>query len=337
MPSSKPSPSRKRQLEIRDAVQPCFDNCRTNAGHVSRVLQSLENAGILQDAPSEDALRRKQHRAQEQWRAEFTFTTALPLTNGKDHSWRIVNVLKATESLAQSIPAYRRALLESVFQVGQETPVILYCDEATPGNPLAPSVQRKSHLFYLGYKSLGSRPGAWTTVACLPSQLAARVKGGLAAAVTVLLRSLLPTFNGVSVQLGPEVQERLFVKLRLAALSADEAGLAARLAAKGASARRPCWMCQNLISQQCRDQLLARGQRETAERYVTLHEADAWNVYMVYLSAFHFGSRICIVRKTAALITNISIVHVPLLEPNAVVCFTPLLRLKPHPNRLQPQ
>ena len=251
-------------------MQPCFDNCRTNAGHVSRVLQSLENAGILQDAPSEDALRRKQHRVQEQWRAEFTFTTALPLTNGKDHSWRIVNVLKATESLAQSTPAYRRALLESVFQVGQETPVILYCDEATPGNPLAPSAQRKSHL----YKSLGSRPGAWTTVACLPSQIAARVKGGLAAAVTVLLRSLLPTFNGVSVQLGPEVQERLFVKLRLAALSADEASLAACLAAKGASARRPCW-CQNLISQQCRDQLLARGQRETAERYVTLHEADA--------------------------------------------------------------
>ena len=36
-------------------------------------------------------------------------------------------------------------------------------------------------------------------------------------------------------------------------------------------------------------------------------------------------------------VTNISIVHMPNVEPSAVVCFTPLFRLKRHPYRLQPQ
>ena len=42
-------------------------------------------------------------------------------------------------------------------------------------------------------------------------------------------------------------------------------------------------------------------------------------------------------RASAGSITNISIVHMPNVEPSAVVCFTPLFRFKLYPYRLQPQ
>ncbi|CAE7455845.1 unnamed protein product [Symbiodinium natans] len=269
--STSSSSARKRQREIRDAVLPCLGHAGTNAGHVDRTLQRLHQAGIVEKPPSKGSVRHRDYRIRKDWLQETTMTATLPLTDDREHQWPVVDVLKATEAMAEANPAYGKKLLEAVFRVGQETSIILYCDEATPGNPLASCVQRKAYLFYIGYKCMRPRPGSWITVAALPSNLLIDVIGGVAGATTVLLRALTPCWNGRTLLIAGQ---RIFCKLRLEAFSGDEAGLAACLAAKGASGRRPCWLCSNLISKLCRDQLLERGQANVLNKFVTIDEAD---------------------------------------------------------------
>ena len=131
---------------------------------------------------------------------------------------------------------------------GGKVQLIVYVDECTAGNVVAPDPTRKACMVYVTIlgMSLLHLESQWLTAALFRTSDMQKVQGGLAQAIQVLLESWQEEWStGILVSLdhGPQL---LFVDRII--LLADADGLRAATGCKGAAGNVPCARCANVRS-----------------------------------------------------------------------------------------
>ena len=130
--------------------------------------------------------------------------------------------------------------------------LIAYHDEATPGNVLQPDNQRKATLLYISFLEFyqfNRTEHAWTTCGVLRHTSCVQISGGLSAWFRQYLLSMLPP-RGKLLHEGEALilpGGTVLVTIRKVKFFADEAALKATLGSKGASGKKPCHKCVNLV------------------------------------------------------------------------------------------
>ena len=120
---------------------------------------------------------------------------------------------------------------------------VLYCDEAVPGNIIAPDNKRRSYCFYFCHLPLCKfRSGTfWVPYGIVRSELVAAFDGGLPAVFKLLLEELTCSLATLAV-------DHEFINTDKLLFLGDEDALKKCSGHKGASCLRPCIKCANCIS-----------------------------------------------------------------------------------------
>ena len=173
---------------------------------------------------------------------------------------------------------YRQAFL-TACEPHREIKIIPYGDECTGGNVLqVASSKRIFFTHFAVYNCLNPLvETTWLPYSCIPARDLSNVKGGFAAVMATLLRDFQKqvdkriTINGRS------------YKLSLHAYIADCDGCARALGAMGASALKPCMLCQNILQRQSSvpqadSSFLGVGSSET-ERFQPVRQTDLERLY----------------------------------------------------------
>ena len=152
------------------------------------------------------------------------------------------------------------ALLQDALKRDTPSPtrpwgLIYYCDEITPGNGLKAENLRQTQSVYYSFLNLGSavlaKEDAWMTFATLKSSDVTKVRGGMSAVTSEMLKMLFTgtTFTldgvGVLVQCG-EVSHRLYASFQCTLC--DESSLHQVWQHKGASGVKFCVECRNMVA-----------------------------------------------------------------------------------------
>jgi len=120
---------------------------------------------------------------------------------------------------------------------------VLYCDEAVPGNIIAPDNKRRSCCFYFCPLPLCKfrQETFWVPYGLIRSEHVTSFDGGLPAVFTVLLEEL-------TCALATLVVDHVFINTDRLLFLGDEDALKKCAGHKGASGLRPCIKCANCIS-----------------------------------------------------------------------------------------
>jgi len=199
------------------------------------------------------------------------------------------------------------ALLENqIFkhgEGGQDVQMLVYHDEAVPGNALHPDNARKTTLLYISFVGFGKFlrvPHAWTTCGLIRHQNSVELSAGLSEFVRHFLWTLLPP-TGTMLTVGEAIiiRNRTYM-LRVASIKvyADEAALKGTLGSKGASGNKPCHLCTNLLKKL---KLASIVQRAGQEFFVTYHAKPAELVPLSNQSIYEILDHLATLRYTARL------------------------------------
>lgn len=181
------------------------------------------------------------------WSDQTTVAVTLPLESGENFTWRVATPHSILQHFVSSVPN-----MESLFKhclPGKPLQVILYHDECTPGNILAPDPSRKCRCFYissLDWKHALCSEYAWFPIGILRSSIVKQVPGGLSNIVKKLLQSWDDARQGLPINFPKK--GRQIISLQLSACVMDEAAMRDMWQFKGASGRKPCGFCKNVIS-----------------------------------------------------------------------------------------
>ncbi len=120
---------------------------------------------------------------------------------------------------------------------------VLYCDEAVPGNIIAPDNKRRSYCFYFCHLPLCKfrQETFWVPYGIIRSEHVSAFDGGLPAVFTVLLEELTSSLSTL-------VVDHAFINTVKLVFLGDEDSLKKCAGHKGASGLRPCIKCANCIS-----------------------------------------------------------------------------------------
>ena len=132
--------------------------------------------------------------------------------------------------------------------------LIAYCDEITPGQAMKSENLRTTQSVYYSFLNLGNavlaKEDAWMTFGTLQASDVAKVRGGMSAVMSELLKMLFTgsTFTldrvGVLMQYG-EMSRRLYASFQC--LLCDESALHQVWQHKGASGVKLCVECMNMV------------------------------------------------------------------------------------------
>ena len=222
-------------------------SANTTAGSVRSTLRELEEENLL-TAPAASSIKDASYRLRQKWRQESCHSIALPQSPDSLYDWVVSSPLQVLATMARELPAHCSRLQNCLART-RDVCIAIYADEVVPGNVLAPDPQRRTMAIYFAVLGLGAErlrhPSAWLPVAMLRSHVLKKVPGGFTVAFKKLLESWSASFDGAALQLGNQV---FWTRLRLNIIVGDEAALAAMLSVKGASGRKPCWLCADLLS-----------------------------------------------------------------------------------------
>ncbi|CAK9115489.1 Uncharacterized protein SCF082_LOCUS53448 [Durusdinium trenchii] len=168
---------------------------------------------------------------------------------GKPVTFYMSDVKKCIKAVIERCPNYGERIEqllnhrpETVFQM------LLYNDEASGGNILAPNSGKKASLWYFSLKEAGFlwSDTVWHPLSLLQHQQFEQIQGGFSAAV----RKIVLELNGQDLKHGIPVQfpNRLgLVRLDYRYMISDLDSIRYALDAKGSAAIRRCVFCKNCI------------------------------------------------------------------------------------------
>ena len=231
---------------------------------LAAILAQLEHAGSLQGfgATSRRAIARSVEAdlGRESIYGPLLQTVQLPLVDGassKHFDWTYVHPGVALSWLAQRSEAFTKVLEECLARspstFDQKWHIIMYADEACPGNLLKVDNTRKSVCVYWAFEEQGhellSRENNWFLAGILRSSIIKRVAGGLSCVFKCLMEVFFgASFNfaltGVTVHTTNHVQH---IFADLGTLVADEAAIKSIWSVKGSSGWKPCLLCKNVV------------------------------------------------------------------------------------------
>ena len=181
----------------------------------------------------------------------------LPYSAGGEFLWHCCNPFALLNVLASTTPAFKELLATSLerhpLTSSRPWRVIVYTDEASPGNLLAIDHKRKCHVLYWSFAEFGRealcREEAWLLGGIIRSSVASEISGGLSCVVKNFLRLFwgsasadLATHGCVVAAVG----QLLFAKL--AVVVADHDAIRGIYSIKGSAGLKPCsLLCKNVI------------------------------------------------------------------------------------------
>ena len=221
--------------------------------HALGSVQGLSHASrreVVNLYSSQDTGRRTQTRPRQIYRKSHDALREMTLTgtNGSVN-FPYFSLAEILEAKVHACALFRAALSSCCSEeTGGRVQLILYVDECTAGNVVAPDPTRKAHLVYVTILGMGSLwlESQWITCAIFRTADMQQVQGGLAQAIKVLLEAWQEEWaTGILVELdhGPQL---LFVDRVI--LLADADGIRAATGCKGASGNLPCARCANVRS-----------------------------------------------------------------------------------------
>jgi len=190
---------------------------------------------------------------------EMTLNTTPPFT------WQYIHPVALVYSLSQASPGFATMMGNCIDASSGPLGIVLFVDEARPGNVLRPDKGRAVQNIYWAFSEWPewylSRADAWLNFGCLRSNIVAQLPGGMSGLMVQILHRFFntkgPNFAvaGGMIDRGP--LGAVVFKARLAGLLGDEKGLKEVFGAKGPNATRPCLSCKNIC--QFMDEALGDG------------------------------------------------------------------------------
>ena len=156
-------------------------------------------------------------------------------------------------------------MLQALKQGSNALSLLLFADEANPGNILAARHPRKSNLYYFTFWEfpLLHVEGLWLPLSVVRSNEVADAKSSYAEVTRAILENVFEEVeNGFALSIGGEAE---MVFIRHLILLNDHEGLRSVSGSKGASGAKPCFACCNV---------LANG-RACPPGFVTIQEMDS--------------------------------------------------------------
>ena len=238
--SSKKEESANKRL--RNAVSEAVSRRGTHVGHVSTVLDVLHKHHCVEEKLSTDQIRRAAKKESVNWIESNSYTIELPLQDQTIYRWTVSSPAMILSYLVAQVACF--SSLIDLLPRGQEVPYVAYHDEVQPGNVLTPDLRRKTVAIcfsLLNWKHLYACENVWIPVATLRTEIYKHCLGGFSGALKILLQSWQQRSTHI-------IFRGTRYPLRLISLIMDEAAIQATWNFKGASGRKPCGLCQNLVS-----------------------------------------------------------------------------------------
>ena len=166
--------------------------------------------------------------------------------DGSTMSLPILRLDKCLPQMCAEADSYHHAFSKALQQGGKLTPV-LYCDEATAGNVLSVTKNRKCNLYYLSWLEMWhylKSSQVWLPVAAVQSHALQNLVGGASALMVSILQLLLTDQNAEGFPLGNGLT---FRQLKKAYFLGDHEAVRAIYSLKGSAGIRPCVFCQNIV------------------------------------------------------------------------------------------
>lgn len=157
--------------------------------------------------------------------------------------------------------------------------LLLFGDEATGGNVLVTSSSKKMWLFHVAFPQLGElhRPDSWLPLAAIPHRDVVQVQGGLSKCFSVILASLQTQMRTAVCLHGYEL------RFYLHGFLGDYDGIIKCFCAKGASATKPCLLCQNCLAKEHMaagsDDYFQTISSAEIERFQLTRSDELWSLY----------------------------------------------------------
>ena len=141
--------------------------------------------------------------------------------------------------------------------------LVLYTDEAAPGDLLSVDNTRKAYVFYWAIEQFGvevlSREQAWFVGAVIRSSIVKQVEGGLSAVFKLWVRQFFLSGANFSHGVTCHGSRSVFmIKAKINTILCDDAAKSGIWSAKGSSGIKPCMNCLNVVAAR-RDHLEGDG------------------------------------------------------------------------------
>ena len=166
-------------------------------------------------------------------------------------------VNQSTTARENSFRAFlKQRLLETPPSIDEPWDIILYTDEVTPGNPIAPVNHRKFHIVYWSFMQLGSnalaREEAWFPLLIECSCIVNRVHAGISQVFKECIKAFFQpgglnfTTNGLLLEF-PDGDVRIWAKL--GGILQDGGAHKYVYMIRGDGASKFCMLCRNLFTE----------------------------------------------------------------------------------------
>ena len=230
----------------------------TNAA-LEKILRRIGDQAEPLTACSRSAVRRAAHdfvSAKTAYGAPLQ-KTELRMEDGSIFQWCYYNPHATLAFLASASEPFMTALraVAKVHPPSEARPwrLILYLDEASPGNLLRVDNTRKVQTIYWSFAEMGHellcREHCWILGGVLRSAVASKVSGKMSAVVKRLLHSFFgDVFNFMTTGVVIPGSPPLLIFAKFAVLVADEPAIKSVWNCKGSAGIKPCVLCKNICS-----------------------------------------------------------------------------------------
>ena len=249
-------PPSKRQAVDKTIVQ----HGTTKSG-LAKILTSLHVAGMLNDVDKNMSLATMRRRIQQSTEAHSkantpygTVVQTMDLGVEPLRAWEYINPFALLWHLC-TISAPFRGLMSACCGVHNSVlRVVTYIDEVCPGNPLRPEKSRTIQCLYWVFVEwpqwLLQRTNAWFCFGFMRTTLAEEINGGVSALMGRVLEILFvgPVHSftdGIVVALNAG---HTVIRATFCGILADEKAHKETFNVKGASGKKPCLSCANVMS-----------------------------------------------------------------------------------------
>ena len=226
-------------------------------GALARVSDFYErNPESLQEqSNSRDAHKHRERREHDRLRKEWN-SRAVRLkcrAPGQTIEWQLPNASNLFMWHFEHNPVFRDAVV-NVVKTRHNMPLrlIVYCDEITPGNPLAPETRRKCCVWFLSLMEFSHalwQESLWIPIATLLSYKMKKLSGTCSQAHRVVSEAILSDELGICTAGITLVIDGVptLVTATLLDPICDELGIKSIYDIKGASGLKPCIKCTNIF------------------------------------------------------------------------------------------
>lgn len=197
----------------------------------------------------------------------------LPMTDGPDFTWHVADPARLFRYYCKQSIAFRGLLDEvaGALPADHIYRLVVYYDEATPGQLLRLDNCRKFWSFYCSCLEFGHRlhqSDAWLAFGILRTSIAKKVDGKLGAVFAAIVAELGPSSFAQGIAVDLPVAGARILRFSIHNNLGDEAALKRALDCKGSAGVVPCIKCKNVMYNR------AEGLAEADGYIVTLANAD---------------------------------------------------------------